>query len=81
MTLVAKSDVSTGNSSCISQVVQSNDITFVITAPQAPHMVRDDSECSLPGYSNSAAFDFVRKHGLAVRSIGTVTPPTICYSL
>ena len=70
MTLVSKSDLSTGNTTCVSHVVQSNDVTFVVTAPQAPHMKGEHDECPLPGYSNDAAFMFIRTHGLAVRSIG-----------
>jgi 4-hydroxyphenylpyruvate dioxygenase len=70
MTLVAKSDLSTENSACVSHVIKCNDVVFVVTAPQAPHMVEEDSNCALPGYDADEAFAFLSRHGLAVRAIG-----------
>ena len=70
MTWVARSDISTGNTSCISHVIKSNDIVFAVTAPQPPHVVQASSACPLPGYDPGTAFEFLKKHGLAVRAIG-----------
>ena len=70
MALVAKSDTSTGNMACTSFVLRSNDLTFVVTAPQGGPACGDASTSALPGYDAEAAFGFIRRHGLAVRSIG-----------
>ena len=72
MTWVAKSDISTGNSTCVSHVLKSNEIVFAITAPQAPFVVEAGSECPLPGYGGNQAFEFLKQHGLAVRAIGAL---------
>jgi 4-hydroxyphenylpyruvate dioxygenase len=70
MTLVAKSDTSSGNTTCTSFVIQSKDLKFVITAPQTVPSLRLNGKCPLPGYDPEQAFDFIKEHGLAVRAIG-----------
>jgi len=70
MTLVAKSDFATGNSVCSSYVLRSGDLVFALTAPTSLQNVQPDSTCPLPGYSAEGAYGFLRRHGLAVRSIG-----------
>jgi 4-hydroxyphenylpyruvate dioxygenase len=73
MTLVAKSDTGSGNTACTSFVIQSNDLKFVITAPQMVSAVRSVGKCPLPGYDAEKAFAFIKEHGLAVKSIGETT--------
>lgn len=70
MALVAKSDTSTGSTACTSYVLRSNDLTFMITAPQGGPACGDASSSALPGYDPESAFAFIKAHGLAVRSIG-----------
>ena len=75
MTFVAKSDLSTENSTCVSQVIKSNEVVFVVTAPQPAHVTKPESQCALPGYNADVAFEFLKTHGLAVRAIGALLPP------
>lgn len=70
MTLVAKSDLGSGNSKCTSFVLQSGSLKFVVTAPQSLKNIAPDSACPLPGYDAEFAYDFLRRHGLAARAIG-----------
>lgn len=72
MTLVAKSDQSTGNSLYASYVIRSNDLVFAFTAPYSRKAaaVAPSTNVPLPGYSQQVAFDFVAAHGLAVRAVG-----------
>lgn len=71
LSLTAKSDLSTGNTKCASYVIQSGELVFVVTAPLSQANVAPDAACPLPDYDGNAAFDFVRKHGTAVRAVGT----------
>jgi 4-hydroxyphenylpyruvate dioxygenase len=73
MTLIAKADLSTGNSCCSSYVLQSNDIKFVVTAPQSLANVQASAQAAIPGYDPTLAYAFVQKHGLAVRAVGVLT--------
>lgn len=72
MTLVAKSDHSTGNSRYASYVLRSHDLTLVFTAPysRACAAAAPSSAEPLPGFDQQAAFDFIISHGLAVRAVG-----------
>eukprot|EP00879_Flechtneria_rotunda_P003380 GHRR01003608.1.p1 GENE.GHRR01003608.1~~GHRR01003608.1.p1 ORF type:complete len:199 (+),score=67.46 GHRR01003608.1:254-850(+) len=72
MTLVAKSDHSTGNSKYCSYVLQSNDLVFTFTAPYSRKCYAEAENCvePLPDYDQQQAFDFVCTHGLAARAIG-----------
>lgn len=87
MTLVAKSDHSTGNSKYCSYVLQSNDLVFAFTAPYSRKCcaAAPSSSEPLPDYDQQQAFDFVCTHGLAARAIGehitgSTVVPTWCYS-
>lgn len=81
LSLVAKSDLTTGCTACTSFVLQSNAATVVITAPGSSAGPAKTGACPLPGYDADAAFDFVKVHGLAVRTIGarpSPLPPPNC---
>lgn len=69
--LVAKSDQSTGNHASASYVARSGDVTLVFTAPYALETAKaPGADSPLPGFDASFAFDFTKKHGLAVRALG-----------
>ncbi|CAM9519505.1 unnamed protein product [Ascophyllum nodosum] len=86
MSLVAKSDQSTGNTQHASYAVKSNDLCFLFTAPYslatAKHGgsreipsddVGSDSSTSsppLPGFDPEAAHLFFQRHGMAGRAVG-----------
>lgn len=74
MTLVAKSDHSTGNSKYASYVLRSGDLTFAFTAPYSRKCAAEAASSSsaepLPDYSQQQAMDFVCTHGMAVRAVG-----------
>ncbi|KAI8475492.1 MAG: 4-hydroxyphenylpyruvate dioxygenase [Monoraphidium minutum] len=71
MTLVAKSDQSTGNATFASYVLQSHELVFALTAPYSRKAPRGgDGGAPLPGYSQDAAYEFLNTHGLAVRAVG-----------
>lgn len=74
MALVAKADLTTGCDACSSFVLRSQDTTFAVTAPSALRAAQNGLplRCPIPGYDGDAAFDFVKAHGLAVRTIGTL---------
>lgn len=82
MPLVARSDLSTGNSTCSSYVCQSRHLVFAFTAPTSIGDGTDENgdengnktsqKCPYPNYSREEARAFVAKHGLAVRAIGIV---------
>lgn len=69
MNMVAKSDLTTGNKSYCSYVVNSGDLTFVFTAPYAACLDREGSVEPHPGYDKDTVANFIVKHGLAVRAI------------
>ncbi|PRW55993.1 4-hydroxyphenylpyruvate dioxygenase [Chlorella sorokiniana] len=69
MTLVAKSDQSTGNHHFASYVMQTGDLVMAFTAPYSTKT--DKSESAPPvQYDQEEAYDFLKKHGLAVRAFG-----------
>eukprot|EP00878_Enallax_costatus_P019018 GHUV01020050.1.p2 GENE.GHUV01020050.1~~GHUV01020050.1.p2 ORF type:complete len:120 (-),score=28.65 GHUV01020050.1:2127-2486(-) len=72
MTLVAKSDHSTGNSKYCSYVLQSNDLIFTFTAPYSRkcYVESESSVEPLPDFDQQQAFEFVCTHGFAARAIG-----------
>jgi hypothetical protein len=72
MAFVAKADLTTGCSACSSFVLRSGEATLVITAPsyRRTNGSRAPVKCPLPGYDAAAAFEFIKEHGIAVRSIG-----------
>ncbi|EFN58665.1 hypothetical protein CHLNCDRAFT_20078 [Chlorella variabilis] len=69
LTLVAKSDQSTGNHHYASYVMQSGDLVMAFTAPYSTQT--DKSGSSPPAaYDQDAAYAFLKKHGMAVRAFG-----------
>lgn len=70
MDLVAKSDLTTGNKSYASYAVQSNELTFVFTAPYSTNIDRTGSSEPHPNYSHEKHHKFIIDHGVAVRAIG-----------
>lgn len=70
MPMVAKSDLSTQNSTFASYVLQSGELTFALTAPYSRARRREGSTPPLPWYDQDVAYDFLNRHGLAVRAIG-----------
>ncbi|KAG1663692.1 hypothetical protein FOA52_013260 [Chlamydomonas sp. UWO 241] len=72
MTLVGKSDLSTGNSQYASYVLRSNDLVFTFTAPysRTAWVHSPPSVTPFPAFDQAAAHDFVSRHGLAVRAVG-----------
>jgi 4-hydroxyphenylpyruvate dioxygenase len=72
MTLVAKSDHSTGNSKYCSYVLQSNELVFTFTAPYSLKCcaAAPSSKEPLPDYDQQQAFEFICTHGMAVRAVG-----------
>ncbi len=79
MNLVAKSDLSTGNSKFASYCLRSYDLQLVFTAPYSMAGVGDaaaeeaavaEAKDTNPGFDAGHATDFFKKHGVAVRAIG-----------
>lgn len=70
MSLVSKSDMSTGNCVFASYALQSNDLIFAFTAPYSRRAPNNSTRVPLPHYSQQQAYDFVNTHGLAVRAVG-----------
>jgi len=82
MNLVAKSDLSTGNTRFASYCLRSHNLQMVFTAPysmgeasssKAPTAAAADDEVGSdpnPGFDSKHATDFFTKHGVAVRAIG-----------
>ncbi len=76
MTLVEKSDLSTGNTMFASYVLKSNDIVFVFTAPYSRVAWKHAGQASqtpVPFYDQDQAHEFISCHGMAVRSVGERT--------
>ncbi|KAI7838946.1 hypothetical protein COHA_007305 [Chlorella ohadii] len=69
MTLVAKSDQSTGNHHFASYVMQSGDLVMAFTAPYSSKTDKSESRPPVE-YDQDEAYDFLKTHGLAVRAFG-----------
>ncbi|KAL4441075.1 hypothetical protein ABPG77_010506 [Micractinium sp. CCAP 211/92] len=69
MTLVAKSDQSTGNHHFASYVMQTGDLVMAFTAPYSCKTDKADSRPPVE-YDQEEAYEFLKKHGLAVRAFG-----------
>lgn len=81
MTLVAKSDQTTGNQTYCSYVLQSNDLVFAFSAPYSHVAVSDlsleaaavaASKTPHTGWNNEDAHRFFKSHGLGVRAVGVL---------
>ena len=70
MTLVAKSDQSTGNSVFASYALQSHDLVMAFTAPYSLKAPGTSTCVPFPHYNGKAALEFLCAHGLAVRAVG-----------
>jgi 4-hydroxyphenylpyruvate dioxygenase len=81
MTLVARSDQSTGNPVFASYVLQSNDLVFAFTAPYSTKAATEALAAAAagsapavqvpaPGYDAGVAHAFLQAHGMAVRAVG-----------
>eukprot|EP01031_Cornospumella_fuschlensis_P049634 gene49634-60763_t len=70
MDLVAKSDMTTGNKCYASYAVQSNELTFMFTAPYSSKIDRTGSSEPHPAFNHDIHNKFIIEHGLAVRAIG-----------
>lgn len=82
MPTVAKSDLSTGNSTYASYVLQSNDLVFVFTAPYSKSVRGSDSRAPIKSFKSEDAVSFFDKHGVAVRAVGvSVTDAKLAYNV
>ena len=70
MAQVAYSNQSSGNQHYCSAVLRSNDVLFAFTAPYSCRTDKAESRPPLPWYDNEVAFEFSKRHGLAVRALG-----------
>ncbi|PWA65788.1 4-hydroxyphenylpyruvate dioxygenase [Artemisia annua] len=68
MPLVAKSDLSTGNSSHASYLLTSGTLNFLFTAPYSPH-ADVSKKPAIPSFSHTKCREFTSSHGLAVRAV------------
>ncbi|KAL3647083.1 4-hydroxyphenylpyruvate dioxygenase [Castilleja foliolosa] len=68
MPLVAKSDLSTGNSAHASYLLRSGHLNFLFTASYSPSM-SIPSSASIPSFSLPDHRSFTSSHGLAVRAV------------
>ncbi|RYH28629.1 hypothetical protein EON65_11515 [archaeon] len=59
-----------GNKSYASYAVQSNELTFMFTAPYSSKIDRTGSSEPHPGFNHDVHNRFIIEHGLAVRAIG-----------
>ncbi|XP_077244473.1 4-hydroxyphenylpyruvate dioxygenase [Tasmannia lanceolata] len=74
MPLSARSDLSTGNQTHASYLIQSSNLRFLFTAPYSPSICTLQSPpnydtATLPSFSATTAHRFSASHGLAVRAI------------
>ncbi|CAI9782303.1 unnamed protein product [Fraxinus pennsylvanica] len=69
MPLVAKSDLSTGNSVHASYLLRAGNLQFLFTAPYSAS-ISAPSSAAIPSFSASNHHSFTSTHGLAVRAIG-----------
>lgn len=70
MQLVGRSDLSTGNQSYASYVLQSNELVFVFTAPYSSSLAGSSSHVPMLSYSRESALKFLDVHGLGVKAVG-----------
>jgi 4-hydroxyphenylpyruvate dioxygenase len=74
MTIVAKSDLSTGNLTHASYLLRSGNLCFLFTAPYSPSIAAMESvgptaTSSIPTFDHAASRAFASTHGLGVRAI------------
>nr|XP_043632326.1 4-hydroxyphenylpyruvate dioxygenase [Erigeron canadensis] len=82
MPLLYKSDLSTGNNTHASYLINSGQLNFLFTAPYSTTISTTGSTSSIPTFSHTACRNFTATHGLAVRSIAVeVEDAEIAYSV
>lgn len=69
MPMIAKSDLSTGNTTHASYIIGSGELLFIFTAPYPATVTTTATSASIPTFSPTACRAFTASHGLAVRSI------------
>nr|QCQ84273.1 putative 4-hydroxyphenylpyruvate dioxygenase [Ambrosia artemisiifolia] len=69
MPILYKSDLSTGNHTHASYLLNSGHLNFLFTAPYSPTISTTTTTASIPSFSHSACRHFTSSHGLAVRAI------------
>lgn len=69
LSLVAKSDQSTGNHHFASYVMQSGDLVMAFTAPYSTQTDKMGSQPPVE-YDQDEAYTFLKRHGMAVRAFG-----------
>ncbi|KAM7251995.1 hypothetical protein ACFE04_023878 [Oxalis oulophora] len=69
MPIVAKSDLSTGNSIHASYLLRSGDLHFLFTAPYSPSISTATATAAIPTFNHNVCQSFSTKHGLGVRAI------------
>ncbi|KAI3523340.1 hypothetical protein L1887_01402 [Cichorium endivia] len=80
MPVVAKSDLSTGNTTHASYLLRSSQLLFLFTAPYSATI--STNTASIPTFSHTACHAFTTSHGLAVRSIAIeVEDAELAYSV
>eukprot|EP00191_Tetraselmis_sp_GSL018_P011945 CAMPEP_0177604452 /NCGR_PEP_ID=MMETSP0419_2-20121207/16125_1 /TAXON_ID=582737 /ORGANISM="Tetraselmis sp., Strain GSL018" /LENGTH=329 /DNA_ID=CAMNT_0019098435 /DNA_START=90 /DNA_END=1076 /DNA_ORIENTATION=+ len=70
MPLAARSDQSTGNSRYASYTLRSGELVFVFTSPYSAACAQPGGAAPMPWLDAGRHWEFVRKHGLAVRAVG-----------
>lgn len=70
MNMVAKSDLTTGNTKYASYAIQSNELVFVFTSAYNNKTAPPSKTEPHPAYKSETANQFVIDHGLAVRAVG-----------
>lgn len=68
MPIVAKSDLSTGNTTHASYLLRSGDVSLLFTAPYSPLAPKNSLTATIPTFLSHHCFDFVGFHGLAGRA-------------
>jgi 4-hydroxyphenylpyruvate dioxygenase len=77
MSLVGKSDQSTGNAVYASYVLKSGHLVFTFTAPYSAKTAATCDGVPFPHYDRVQAHEFIGNHGMAVRALGRLMLPLI----
>ncbi|KAM0013911.1 putative 4-hydroxyphenylpyruvate dioxygenase [Helianthus debilis subsp. tardiflorus] len=82
MPIIAKSDLSTGNTTHASYLLRSGQLLFLFTAPYPAATSATATSATIPTFSHAACRTFIASHGLAVRSIAIeVEDAAFAYSI
>ena len=82
MNEIAHSNLATNNPHFASSVMNCNNVSFVFTAPYNNNDNDNNKDtCPLPNYNQDQAFEFIKKHGVAVRAVCiTVSDAELAYN-